>query len=795
MDNSADFSSFYEKATAAVIKSTQTVIKIGKEDVDFHRTSSAEFAENLDEQSSRLLSLTSSLLKVATGGTDIEPPVLEDEDAIEDNWRGIVDVIDNLLEKADACLDEFTGIIKKLSPPQQDQIREASTRQQEKKFPTIYDYGPSKIPKPQLQFRTAPNNHDTSPFRPLLKSKPHAIVPLEQSLRLVEAEKKPAFYPNPYEKEIRDAKFPESAYVAAPPVDFGPVESTEAVWVDTPEGVAEMVKELKKANEIAVDLEHHDMHTYYGLVSLMQISTRDKDWVVDTLQPWREDLQQLNEVFADPNILKVFHGSTMDIVWLQRDLGLYVVGLFDTYHAAVALGFPKRSLKFLLEKYARYEADKKYQMADWRLRPLTEEMLRYARADTHYLLYIYDCLRNELLEKSTPKRNQIDYVLERSKTEALQRYERPVYDMAGGQGAGGWHDLLSRNPALLSKEQFAVFRAVHEWRDRVAREEDEGLQCVFPRHMLFKVAIAMPVDKHTLFKTLSPVTLIVKYRINELLALIKKAKIEGATGPELRDIIKPRKTVEEAVVSATKPSPLVTGEPTVISVVRADSSQFWGAALQPQESAIVPPNYKVAASFEALRLSVPIPPMPVTVSEVRQMIQDTTPAVTPVEQSPMNTPSANKAEKRSDIFTIKEVAPRHKRKAAEVVEDSDETSSSSGSSESESESGSKSSSEEEKEKEEEEEEEEEIHIQPPTKKSRKEKKPQKKPPTVEEDTIPFDYNTASSVLHSEDMAAAAAAAIAPNHQKYYNPYAKALNAPSGVRKQKKETSGRTFTFR
>ena len=185
-------------------------------------------------------------------------------------------------------------------------------------------------------------------------------------------------YPNPYGKEIRDAKYPDSAYVVAPPIEFGPVESTKAVWVDTLEGVAEMVKELKNAKEIAVDLEHHDVHTYYGLVSLMQISTRDKDWVVDTLQPWREDLQQLNEVFADPKILKVFHGSTMDIMWLQRDLGLYVVGLFDTYHAAVALGLAKRSLKFLLEKYAHYEADKKYQMADWRLRPLTEEMLRYS---------------------------------------------------------------------------------------------------------------------------------------------------------------------------------------------------------------------------------------------------------------------------------------------------------------------------------------------------------------------------------------------------------------------------------
>lgn len=58
----------------------------------------------------------------------------------------------------------------------------------------------------------------------------------------------------------------------------------------------------------------------------------------------------------------------MDIVWLQRDLGLYVVGLFDTYHAARALGYPGASLAFLLDKFVNFKAQKQYQMADWRTR-------------------------------------------------------------------------------------------------------------------------------------------------------------------------------------------------------------------------------------------------------------------------------------------------------------------------------------------------------------------------------------------------------------------------------------------
>ena len=50
-------------------------------------------------------------------------------------------------------------------------------------------------------------------------------------------------------------------------------------------------------------------------------------------------------------------------------------------------------------------ADKKYQLADWRIRPLEAEMLKYAREDTHFLLYIYDCMRLELIEKGAGTQN------------------------------------------------------------------------------------------------------------------------------------------------------------------------------------------------------------------------------------------------------------------------------------------------------------------------------------------------------------------------------------------------------
>lgn len=105
-------------------------------------------------------------------------------------------------------------------------------------------------------------------------------------------------------------QYPDRVFQILDPIPPQPVETTSATWVDTYEGVVDMLQELKEAKEIAVDLEHHDFRTYIGLVSLLQISTREKDWVVDTLKPWRHKLQVLNQVFADPTIVKVRFLST-----------------------------------------------------------------------------------------------------------------------------------------------------------------------------------------------------------------------------------------------------------------------------------------------------------------------------------------------------------------------------------------------------------------------------------------------------------------------------------------------------
>ncbi len=62
------------------------------------------------------------------------------------------------------------------------------------------------------------------------------------------------------------------------------------------------------------------------------------------------------------------HGANFDIEWLQKDFGLYIVNLFDTGQASRVLQLPKLSLAFLLQYCCQVQADKQYQLADWRIR-------------------------------------------------------------------------------------------------------------------------------------------------------------------------------------------------------------------------------------------------------------------------------------------------------------------------------------------------------------------------------------------------------------------------------------------
>lgn len=171
-------------------------------------------------------------------------------------------------------------------------------------------------------------------------------------------------------------------------------------------------------------------------------------------------------------------------------------------------------------------------------------MFYYARSDTHFLLYIFDLIRNELLARSD-RSNMEDYmthVLEKSKETSLRRHERIVYDTTAGQGPNGWYNMLIKSSGNLTREQFAVFRAVHKWRDDVARREDESPMFIFSNSAIFDIARRLPPDPKALFSILgfpsSHASHIAKTSLTELFNVMAKAKAEGENGPSLSDFFR-----------------------------------------------------------------------------------------------------------------------------------------------------------------------------------------------------------------------------------------------------------------
>ena len=176
------FESMKAGISPALVGITRTAGRIAAEDLVFQRSINPAVTPKLDRQNKRLLHIVNELGKNATAGIEVTAPQLSDVDSVEEKWQGLVDVFDGLLEKADACLDEYTGIIKKSNVS--GEPSSTGNALSSSKYYLNQSYRAQTLPKPQLRFRRLPMNEDATPFKPLLHSKPHAVVPLEESLRL-----------------------------------------------------------------------------------------------------------------------------------------------------------------------------------------------------------------------------------------------------------------------------------------------------------------------------------------------------------------------------------------------------------------------------------------------------------------------------------------------------------------------------------------------------------------------------------------------------------------------------------
>ena len=240
-------------------------------------------------------------------------------------WEACSDVCEWLTEQAEA-----SGTTQS----QRKQVVEA-TDKAKSSFGQLMQ-GIVKMDKPQDMYNiyrgsTLYLNSRVEPFVPPIAEKYHATEPLDLSLRpgpgisdrfgALRAAKTipqdivaPSHHvAHPYQGEIENLNYAEWQLVAPPdkpdavPVAIGPLE---ALWVDTPEALEQLTKDLESAREIAVDLEAHNYRSFGGITCLIQITIGFTDsrperqnYLVDPFPLWQQLGQALGPAFADPKIV------------------------------------------------------------------------------------------------------------------------------------------------------------------------------------------------------------------------------------------------------------------------------------------------------------------------------------------------------------------------------------------------------------------------------------------------------------------------------------------------------------
>ncbi|CAH8474835.1 unnamed protein product [Schistosoma turkestanicum] len=369
------------------------------------------------------------------------------------------------------------------------------------------------IVRPQTSFSTPPDN-SYAPFRPRIKSKPNCIQPLPELL--IDNYDELIDYPHPYKAELEAFANSLSNWNEFISDEFLPVKKSldsSYLYVDTLDTLEQTMKSLSACKYIAVDLEHHSFRSFLGITCLIQMSTLDMDYIIDALA-LRDHLSILNEVFTNPKIVKVFHGSDSDLMWLQRDFGVYMINLFDTGIAARLLQHGRFSLSYLLQRYVGICPNKKYQLADWRIRPLPNELIEYARTDTHYLLHIASRMCRELQD-----RDLLLVAVERARKLCFKCYTKPVFNRLG------YLDLYKQTGSnSFSHRQLYALENLYALRDSIARREDESLHYVLPNHMLKVIAEVLPRESSGIFACCNPIPPLVRKYVHDLHKIIMDAR-------------------------------------------------------------------------------------------------------------------------------------------------------------------------------------------------------------------------------------------------------------------------------
>lgn len=281
----------------------------------------------------------------------------------------------------------------------------------------------------------------------------------------------------------------------------------EYEYIDRPDQLARVVQRIAAEPLLGVDTEAAGYHRYLDRISLLQVSSRGENFLIDPLAI--DDLSPLAPLLANRSIEKIFHDADYDLRILHRDLQMEVAGLFDTQIAAAFLGEKSLGLGALVERFVGPALPKAFQRADWAERPLSDGMKDYAATDTAYLPALRDRLREALIE-----RERLAWA-----EEEFERREQTRWSDAGDEREAF---LRIKGARDLTPRGLAVLRELYEWREEVARERDQATFRVLANQSMIELSVRPPAGVRELAEVKGVGGGLVDRRGGEILAAIRR---------------------------------------------------------------------------------------------------------------------------------------------------------------------------------------------------------------------------------------------------------------------------------
>jgi ribonuclease D len=237
--------------------------------------------------------------------------------------------------------------------------------------------------------------------------------------------------------------------------------------IAAPDALAEAVRRLAAGTgPVAVDAERASGYRYGQRAYLVQLRREGAGtMLIDPVAC--PDLSGVDAALA--GVEAVLHAAPQDLPCLA-EVGYRPRLVFDTELAGRLLGYPRVALGTMLEEVLGYRLAKEHSAADWSVRPLSAEMLRYAALDVEVLTDLRDALAEQLAEQG-----KTEWARQEFAAEAAAPPPPPRADP--WRRTSGIHRVRTRRG-------LAVVRELWNARDEIARDAD-----LSPRRVLADQAI------------------------------------------------------------------------------------------------------------------------------------------------------------------------------------------------------------------------------------------------------------------------------------------------------------------